>query len=421
MGDILISWPVLATACGTSLVLGYLFLFLITWIGGVIIYLFLAITVLSSLAGGYFVLEYSKSRPEGDSYNTWLEYGAYALWGISALTLCCICCCWGAIKVAVAVYKTTAQYVRANMRIFILPFFSWVFQVLWVGVWVVCAIYVFSVGEPAQRAAPWEFTTEIMWSDTTRYILWYQIFGLFWIAAFINGLCQFIIAASSCIWYFTVNTDTKGEGTVGTAFYWGFRYHMGSVAFGSFCIAVVQTIRLLFEWYRRMIAKASKDNKCVKALLCMTSYCLWILEKCVKFISKNAYIQVALTNDFFCKAAWNAFALILANAARFGWATSVGAILNFFGLMCIAATNSLAAYIYLTEWDTIQVQSPIWPVVLVGLISLLIGNTFLSIFGFSSDAILQSFLLDESLKFANVSRPEYMQDLADSLNQKGCC
>lgn len=307
------------------------------------------------------------------------------------------------------------------MRIFILPLLSWIFQVVWGFAWVVCALYVFSVGEPEAREDPWSFMTHIKWSDTTRYVFWYQIFGLFWIAAFINGMCQFIIAASSCIWYFTVNTDTQGKGTVGTAFGWGFRYHMGSVAFGSFCIAVVQTIRVLFEWYRRMIAKASKDNKCIKALICITSYCLYLLEKCVKFISKNAYIQVALTNDFFCKAAWNAFALILANAARFGWATSVGAILNYFGVLCISAINSFGAYLFLTNTTYFEVQSPIAPVVVIGLISLFIANTFMSIFGFSSDAILQSFLLDESMKFQGVSRPEYMQDFANQLKGGGGC
>ena len=31
-------------------------------------------------------------------------------------------------------------------------------------------------------------------------------------------------------------------------------------------------------------------------MLCYTAYCLWLLEKCIKFITKNAYIQVALTN-----------------------------------------------------------------------------------------------------------------------------
>lgn len=166
------------------------------------------------------------------------------------------------------------------------------------------------------------------------------------------------------------------------------------------------------------MAKASRDNKVVKALLCLTGYCLYLLEKCVKYISKNAYIQVALTNDHFCKAAWNAFALIVANAGRFGMATSVGAILNFFGCACIGAINGTIAFFVITEADYVIVQNPVYPVIVIVFISIMIANTFMSIFGFSSDAILQSFLLDEQLRFSGSSRPEYMQDFAKSFQDK---
>jgi choline transporter-like protein 2/4/5 len=62
---------------------------------------------------------------------------------------------------------------------------------------------------------------------------------------------------------------------------------------GAFLIALVQFIRIIFEYYRRQMEKANKDNKVVKALLCLTSYLLDCLERFVKFISKNAYIQVS--------------------------------------------------------------------------------------------------------------------------------
>ena len=53
----------------------------------------------------------------------------------------------------------------------------------------------------------------------------------------------------------------------------------------------------MFEYYRKKI-QAATQNACVKCLLCYTSYLLWLLEKCIKFITKNAYIQVALTNKW---------------------------------------------------------------------------------------------------------------------------
>lgn len=116
---------------------------------------------------------------------------------------------------------------------------------------------------------------------------------MFWIIAFIVGCTQFIIAAAAAIWYFTQGSDASPD-TVGTGMKWLFKYHLGTIAFGSCIIAICQTIRTIFEYYRRQIQSANKENKLVKAMLCLTSYLLWCLEKCIKFITKNAYIQCAI-------------------------------------------------------------------------------------------------------------------------------
>jgi len=96
---------------------------------------------------------------------------------------------------------------------------------------------VYSIGEPYPREG-YPFLTDVKWEDNTRYIMFYQVFMLFWINAFIMGTCQFIIAASACIWYFEVNSDTGGKGSVGRGMWWAIRYHLGSIAFGAFIIAV---------------------------------------------------------------------------------------------------------------------------------------------------------------------------------------
>ena len=173
---------------------------------------------------------------------------------------------------------------------------------------------------------------------------------------------------------------------MGKAFKWSFRNHLGSVALGSFLIAVCQILRFLFEYYRKKMGVAEK-NKVVKVLLCLTGYLLWIMEKCVKFISKNAYIQIALTNHHFCKSAWNGFALIVKHAHRFGAAKSVGTIYMFFGGFMIMSANSSLGYAFLTLTPYIETESPIPVVVVIAIISLMIAYTFLSIFSVSIDAI----------------------------------
>jgi xanthosine utilization system XapX-like protein len=264
--------------------------------------------------------------------------------------------------------------------------------------WMGSAVYVFSVGYPSPRPG-YEFVTKMKWTDKTRYIFFYHVFGLFWINAFIVGCTEFIIGASACIWYFECNTDSKGKGTVSRGYHWLLRYHLGSIAFGAFCIAVAQMIRFLFEYYRKKI-QTMAPTKLVKAIICATRYCLWVMEKCVKYMTKNAYIQIALTNNNFCKSAWNAFTLMLKHAHRFGAGNSVGFIYNLFGVAVIAASTSGAGYMFMTNRnDLFDLSDPIPPTVALALISGTIGMLFLSIFSYSSDAILQSFLLDEELRF----------------------
>lgn len=175
-----------------------------------------------------------------------------------------------------------------------LPIIFFVLCIAWILVWVFLAVFIMSVGDVKPREAPFQFATTVVWSDQTRYIFLYHLFGGLWVNAFLIGCFQFIIAAACAIWYFSFKSDTGGKGSICMGIKWILIYHLGSIAFGSFIIAVVQFIRLIFEYYRKKIQAANKDNPVIKFLLCCTSYLLACLERCVKFISKNAYIQIAL-------------------------------------------------------------------------------------------------------------------------------
>jgi choline transporter-like protein 2/4/5 len=156
----------------------------------------------------------------------------------------------------------------------------------------VVAVYIASVGQIMPRD-DLPFLTTVVYTDETKYVGMYSLFGYLWVNAFFMGVTQFTISAACSIWYFTCTSDSNGKGSLSTGFYWCFRYHFGSIAFGAFLIALVQFIRIIFEYYRSQMEKANKDNKVIKILLCVTSYLLDCLERFVKFISKNAYIQVS--------------------------------------------------------------------------------------------------------------------------------
>jgi hypothetical protein len=189
-------------------------------------------------------------------------------------------------------------------------------------------------------------------------------------------------------------------------------------------IAICQTIRIIFEYYRRKMGMMSKEIKWVKVMLAITGWMLWLLENCIKYITKNAYIQIALTNNSFFKSAWNAFALIIKNAHRFGFTASIGGVFLGFGVLSVAGVVSGSVYVFMTnEIALMGVTSPIPTTVVAGIMAACITMLFLSIFSFASDAILQSFLMDEELGFSGNSRPTYMQEFANTLKKRGktCC
>lgn len=170
------------------------------------------------------------------------------------------------------------------------------------------------------------------------------LFGLFWIIAFIIAIQIFATSATACMWYFTGHgsDDKEMQGTysVGLAVKWAFRYHLGSLAVGSFLLAVVTMIRVIFEYMIYQYEKsgaASKENAIYKCVKCCIRGVLKCLDCCVKFINKNAYIQIALHSSNFCKGAKEAFYLNVRNGGRFSAVSMIGGILAILGKGTIVA------------------------------------------------------------------------------------
>lgn len=73
--------------------------------------------------------------------------------------------------------------------------------------------------------------------------VWYAFFNMLWTSAFIVAIGICTIAGSVGYWYFTPNEEKGKKNVVKPALRNCFRYHLGSLAFGSFILAVVQLIK----------------------------------------------------------------------------------------------------------------------------------------------------------------------------------
>lgn len=69
-----------------------------------------------------------------------------------------------------------------------------------------------------------------------------------------------------------------------------YRFHSGSIAFGALIIALVQLARAILAYTQKKLK--GKTGRVAKALLCMLQCCLWCFEKVLRYINRQAYIEV---------------------------------------------------------------------------------------------------------------------------------
>jgi hypothetical protein len=228
--------------------------------------------------------------------------------------------------------------------------------------------------------------------DVINYLWLYHIFMGLWVNAFIQGVAMLTIAGSVSKWYFTPSKSMKkhqGCCPVCKSYCITCRFHLGTVAFGSFIIAVVQTVRLIVGYIQKKMDEAG-ESKIKKVIMCIVQCCLWCLEKCMKFISKNAYIYTSLSGTSFCYSAFKSFFLILNNLAGFGMTSSITMFLLLIGKLATVCTSIYLCYLYLTYDATLAntITSEIMPMVATGLIAYVVSDSFFDIVGNVMDSKL---------------------------------
>lgn len=93
-----------------------------------------------------------------------------------------------------------------------------------------------------------------------------------------------------------------------------FRYHMGTLAFGSLIVTICRLIRVALEYLDKKLKKY--DNVVTRSILCCLKCFFWCLEKFLRFLNKNAYIMCAIHGKNFCSSAKDAFNLLMRNFLR---------------------------------------------------------------------------------------------------------
>lgn len=221
------------------------------------------------------------------------------------------------------------------------------------------------------------------------------MFCFFWTSNFIIAYGDMVIAMSVAKWYFTRDKRNTSSRTVMSAFFDTGRYHIGTLAFGSLILAIVQLIKAILAKIQEKVAKA--HSSVADAVLCCCQCCIWCFEQCIKFLNKNAYIQTAIFGTPFCTSARAAFFLILRNIGRIGAVSYVTGAVLIIGKLFITSVTTALSYALMSQLLGDQLFNLWGPTILVFLIAYFIADMFLDVFEMGISTILQCFIADEEM------------------------
>jgi hypothetical protein len=431
VSDIRTTWPVIAASIGIAFVIGFIYMIFLRYCSGVLTWLAIIAFIAGTGVLGWRFYQKAKttetdldatSGQTSDTNNAsesilTLKIVAYVCWGVSGFTLLAVLCLYNRIRLAIAILKAASDFVKDTPSVFILPPLTAVILTIFYAYWGGTAIYLISSGDASQiQNAP--FGT-FEFDKTLKKLLIYHLFGLLWFNAFVMAATQFVIASTTALWYFSQGTGQNAPKTIRTSIKRLLRYHFGSIAFGSLILAIVQMIRLVLAYIQAQAKKLQgKDGKVVRFVLsCLQCY-LACFEKCIKFLNKNAYIQIALSGKSFCGAAKDAFSLIMRNPLRMGVVTSLGGIFVLFGKIFIASLTALAGFLVITNWDKFnQIYSPFIPTIIIFVFAYVVGACFMTVYGLAADTILACFILDEEINSKKNAPPRHCpESLRNFLN-----
>ena len=300
-----------------SIVYCIAFIYLLSAFAEQIAWGIVAITQIGLFAGSAICfLEYFETK--GANLNSSSEkskgflIGGIVLLLCSLIMLCMIVCGFNSLRIAINVVDASADFTKKTKRIIGVPVFYFFIQMVVVTTWLFSMACIWSWGEIIPDHLSIQ-TKETYFPPGHKWdfygVALFMLFGLFWILEFMQAKTYFITMVAASSYYFDSHKDREGEADVSIGFKYAYMNHAGSLAFGSFIVALVQFIRAVFMTLAEQAERASGENPAVKAIVCCANCLLKCIEKICDYINKSAYAYMAVSGQGFCQSAWNAFLL----------------------------------------------------------------------------------------------------------------
>jgi solute carrier family 44 protein 1 (choline transporter-like protein) len=227
--------------------------------------------------------------------------------------------------------------------------------------------------------------------DFVRYLWWFVVLMLFWSSEFILGCQQMTVASSVASWYFT-RDRTSLDCPIGTSIKRLAKYHLGSIALGSFLIVLLKIPRLILTYTEYYLRKFKDSNSCINGILKCCQCFFYCLENFVRYINHNAYTIIAIEGTDYCFSAKVAFKTLATNTLRIATINTMGDFIIFLG-KCIVTASSATFGVYLMRNDP-SIHYLAVPVIFAAVCAYLVAHSMLCVYEMVIDTMFLCFVED---------------------------
>jgi hypothetical protein len=412
--DVSTAWYVIAV-CGVAggLVVSFIWLQLLRCLAGPIVWgsvmLFfgglIAMSVLlagkAGMTGGEEVGnntppgEGTETAPQTELEDEYQIYYKYLFWifiGITGAAMLVLLFLFHRIQLAIALVKEAADVLKAIPQLILTP----IIPSIVVGLLVMYGTFIMALLASSGTIEE----GELKWDRDLRYSMLYHVGFTLWMLFFVGGL-HTVVMAGAVSSYYWLRDKNELSSPITKSMHRTLRYSVGSVLFGSFILAAIKIIKWVLNYVSQKIKKhAGNDNYLIKFVLCCFNCCLWCFEKFVKFLTKNAYIMIAVDGSSFCGAAKSAWSIIMSNILRMTAVNVISAYVFFISKVSVGFLCGLGATIWLEKFwvyveDDAVVSSPFAPSICTFILAFFVAFLFFEVVDFTIDTLLFCFCLDD--------------------------
>ncbi|XP_016304933.1 choline transporter-like protein 1 [Sinocyclocheilus anshuiensis] len=343
------SKEIIVGLCLMALVLSMILMVIIRYISAVLVWILTALVVLGSLGGTsvlwWLYIDYrmtmnetmtkdlrEREEPNGGMKTTKDHAQGLLIYAVSAtvftgILLLLMLFMRKRVALTIALFHVAGKVFIHLPLLALQPFCTFLALSLFWVYWIMVLLFLSTTGNPEKN----EDTglVEFRLTGALQYMTWYHAVGLIWISEFILACQQMTVAGAVVTYYFTRDKTKLPVTPILSSVLRLVRYHLGTVAKGSFIITLVKIPRLILMYIHNQLK--GKENACARCMLKACICCLWCLEKCLNYLNQNAYAATAINSTSFCTSARDAFVILVENALRVATINTVGDFVLFLG------------------------------------------------------------------------------------------